>query len=1058
MWLAWSNGAVLVPIKRQTLVSGPDLAHHLRRLRIDVLSTVPSIAKFLSGEDLGALRLLILGGEAVSPALVKGLLRPKMELWNTYGPTETTVIATAAQLQIDRQITIGEPIAGMSIAVIDDYNQLVALGSIGQLVISGIGLGRYIDKSRDAEKYKALPALGWARAYFTGDYVRVTSHGLEFVGRVDDQIKIAGKRLDLAEIELAASGVAGVVENAAIAKTSKLGNTSILLFLVAKSGYSKNSIKKEIEATLPAGVRPSLHFLSELPLKTSGKVDKRKLSQGSQFPVAEQSSGSLTARLFAKVLDVEAVGEEDNFFNLGGTSISVAQLVVELRREFSAVTVADVYKHPTPLSLEMYLASRKSAGKALAEPSATRLRSASLRTAVAIGLQILYGGVALGVLRAILSTSALGLSQSTLAAILLVSIAAFSAPVRALLAGSLIRLTTLGLIDGQYEKNGATHNRIWLAERIADMFNIVEFSGTPWMIFFTRLTGSKIGKNCTIDSLPSVLGNLRLGDNSTIGRDVHLSGWAFHNNRVVIGGYQIAENCRIGNRSFIGEGVSIGPSAEVETGTLVDRDIQEGEVMAGSPMQESGRTDWPKETSGKSRLWAFAYIWAQSLQSVLNLVQYVPVLVIFSMTPGGLVSKTLGELAIWAFLVGPLSLVTNAIVSGLVIRFANLFVKPGFFRIESREGFFSWLIERQIQATRRHSFWLYASSFTPAWMRFLGAKVGSNCEISTFNGQVGLATIGNECFLADDVSLAPRETREGWVRLGEVHIEDRSFVGNSALVRATTRLATGTLVGVASEAPADSAPGESFFGLPAIEFPRLELTGNSAFRYKPGFWLRVKRLSVETTRLTTSVVSMHLVFIGLAIAGSPGKSLPDAIGWFLRLGVIYAALSYTAVLVTVAAKWILVGRISVSDHDLWTSFVWRNEVVWNFVESLATPWVGSVSLDTPIQNHIFRMLGAKIAKNVALATWFLDDPDLISIGENTSISKSADLQTHLFHDRLMQLGKVAVGSNSTIGAGSFILPGSLVGDSATISSGSLVARGEEVPNNSNMRGNPIEHQ
>ena len=102
------------------------------------------------------------------------------------------------------------------------------------------------------------------------------------------------------------------------------------------------------------------------------------------------------------------------------------------------------------------------------------------------------------------------------------------------------------------------------------------------------------------------------------------------------------------------------------------------------------------------------------------------------------------------------------------------------------------------------------------------------------------------------------------------------------------------------------------------------------------------------------------------------------------------------------------------------------------------------------------MMGAKIGKNVSLATWFLDDPDLIRIGDNSTIMKSADLQTHLFHDRLMRLDSVNIESNSTIGSGTFLLPGSRVGASSSISAGSLVARDEVVPKMSQWLGNPIE--
>src|SRR5690606_2248535 len=122
---------------------------------------------------------------------------PDREVWNTYGPTEATVVACATQLHAGQPVGIGLPLAGWDLIVVDDAVNPVEVGQVGELVIGGVGLARYLDPEKDAEKYAPLPSAGWHRAYRSGDHVRLEDDGLYFVGRVDDQVKIGGRRIEL---------------------------------------------------------------------------------------------------------------------------------------------------------------------------------------------------------------------------------------------------------------------------------------------------------------------------------------------------------------------------------------------------------------------------------------------------------------------------------------------------------------------------------------------------------------------------------------------------------------------------------------------------------------------------------------------------------------------------------------------------------------------------------------------------------------------------------------------------------------------------------------------
>ncbi len=159
MWLAWRNGAALVPCPRSVVQSGVDLGPWLAARAITVVSTVPTLAAMWDPEVLTNVRLLILGGEACPPELGWRLARGR-EVWNTYGPTEATVVSTAARIYSGRPVTIGRPLPGWEVAVVDDNGYPVAPGQAGELVIAGAGLGRYLDPSWTPRAMPACPPWG----------------------------------------------------------------------------------------------------------------------------------------------------------------------------------------------------------------------------------------------------------------------------------------------------------------------------------------------------------------------------------------------------------------------------------------------------------------------------------------------------------------------------------------------------------------------------------------------------------------------------------------------------------------------------------------------------------------------------------------------------------------------------------------------------------------------------------------------------------------------------------------------------------------------------------
>ena len=224
MWLAWRHGACLVPAPRSLVRSGMDLGPWLVSRDITVVSTVPTLAALWPAEALEAVRLLIFGGEACPPELAERLAVEGREVWNTYGPTEATVVACAARLDGSGPVSIGLPLPGWDLAVVDQKGEPVSFGEVGELVIGGVGLARYLDPAKDAEKYAPMPTLALgSRVPQRRSGPPREPDGLYFMGRADDQVKVGGRRIELGEVDSALVNLPGVSGGAAAVRRTASG-------------------------------------------------------------------------------------------------------------------------------------------------------------------------------------------------------------------------------------------------------------------------------------------------------------------------------------------------------------------------------------------------------------------------------------------------------------------------------------------------------------------------------------------------------------------------------------------------------------------------------------------------------------------------------------------------------------------------------------------------------------------------------------------------------------------------------------------------------------------
>ncbi|MET3498371.1 amino acid adenylation domain-containing protein, partial [Variovorax boronicumulans] len=367
LWAPLLNGGTLVVIAQETLLAPQQFALALQRHAVNVLWL--SVGLFNQyAQDLRAvalkLRYLIVGGDALDPAIIRGVLRdnPPKHLLNGYGPTETTTFATTHEVRrLDasaRSVPLGQPIGNTSVYVLDALGQLVPVGVAGELHIAGAGLARgYLNRpDLTAERFVPDPfGAPGSRMYRSGDLARWRADGtIEYLGRNDHQVKVRGFRIELGEIEAALQACPGVREAVVLARGE--GADKQLVAYVTGEDVQAVVLREQLASRLPEYMVPAAYVqLEALPLTPNGKLDRRALpapgdaAYGTrEFEPPQGEIEEELAHIWQDLLGLERVGRADNFFELGGHSLLAVQLVSRIRlRLGSEVAIAELFAQPT---------------------------------------------------------------------------------------------------------------------------------------------------------------------------------------------------------------------------------------------------------------------------------------------------------------------------------------------------------------------------------------------------------------------------------------------------------------------------------------------------------------------------------------------------------------------------------------------------------------------------------------------------------------------------------------------------------------------------------------
>ncbi|MCB0168396.1 MAG: amino acid adenylation domain-containing protein, partial [Anaerolineae bacterium] len=404
MVMAWGVGAPLCLASRERLWPGPALSQFLAEQQITMVTLPPSALAVMPPVELPALQQITVAGEACPADLVKAWSTGRA-FFNLYGPTEATIWATAARCRPDQpKPPIGRPIMNTRTIILNEALQPVPIGVVGELYIGGIGLSRgYLNRpGLTAERFIPDPLSRKAgeRLYKTGDLARYRPDGnIEFMGRIDHQVKLRGFRIELGEIEAVLNQHPAVRHSAVIVRATEAKDQELLAYLVptaeqaapglepaeAEPGITPSpnpslvsTVRHVLQQKLPDYMIPATFVVLEaLPLTSSGKIDRRALP--APEPASLAVANTLSPRdpleqqlmlLWQQELKRPAVGIRDNFFEIGGHSLLAVRLMARIQQHFDRhLPLAALFEQPTIETLAALL--RQAPGPDLWSPLVT---------------------------------------------------------------------------------------------------------------------------------------------------------------------------------------------------------------------------------------------------------------------------------------------------------------------------------------------------------------------------------------------------------------------------------------------------------------------------------------------------------------------------------------------------------------------------------------------------------------------------------------------------------------------------------------------------------------
>jgi non-ribosomal peptide synthetase-like protein len=1099
IWIPYLVGAALFVATPQIIGETEALPDLLEEAGVTVLDTVPTLLSVLP-RDVKTVRKILLGGEACPPSIAERWTRIGRTIFNTYGPTEATVVATVAEVWPKEPVTIGKPIPNYSCYVVNDALQLLPHGVEGELLIGGPGVARgYLKRDElTAEKFIANPFASDGFdpiLYRSGDAVVLDEKGnFAFRGRIDDQIKIRGFRVELGEIEAVLSQQRNVRQAAVVLRRENDLDELVAFMTLNGPMPDVRELRGNMREVLPPYMVPSrFEVVDALPTLSSGKTDRKALkalpltqpagNDEEQEPPRNDTESKLLDAA-KRALPPGAIPFDADFFtDLGGHSLLAARFVSFVREtpRLASITLQDLYAQRNLRALGVHLdgkADLDETPRDLSFTPAPLLRRFLCGLAQAAALPFILAIVTaqwLGVFVSyqLITTPEAGIVEETVALLGVYMCVNLLTVMISILGKWLVIGRTK---PGRYPLWGVYYYRWWLSQRLIGLTHAKWFQASPLMRLYLGALGSRIGEDALISELDvGAIDLVTIGAGASLGSKLKLSNARVEGNELVIGTIDIGADAYIGTSCVIEDNVVIADGAALEDLSSVPAGLRIGahEIWNGSPAKCVGRVNeaeldpQAQASPGRRTLAAFLFTLIVIAIPPLGLLPVFPAFWAFDHLDNwmGIAESNHGYyLAAIPLFAWPTAFVLVLVTVAFIVVFRWLVlprVTEGTYSIWSQFYLRKWAVALATEVTLETLSSLFATLYMRTWYRLMGAKIGKDSEISTnLSGRYDIVDIGEKCFIADEVVLGDEDIRRGWMYLKHVKTGDRVFIGNDAVIPPGSEIPTGALIGIKSKPPANSelSEGDTWFGSPPIKLPvRQKFDGGGAtWTYQPPAWKKFVRAFYEAVNI--SLPTMLFITFGTWAVESFGQKLLDGdyatVAWLFVLDSVLISCAMTFVVILV--KWATMGVYEPQVKPMWSFWAMRTEACAVLYWGLA----GKVLLEhlrgTPFLPWVLRLFGSRIGRGVFMDMTDITEFDCVHVGDHCALNMVAALQTHLYEDRVMKVGRVTLGKGVTVGAGSTVLYDTHVGDFAQLGPLTVVMKGESIPAHSRWVGAPAE--
>lgn len=1098
VWVPLMAGATLVPGRPGGGLVGEELADFLRDQHVTAMCCCPTLLSTIE-KDLPQLRVLLVGGEACPQNLVARWSRPGRTILNTYGPTEATVTATVTELIPNKPVTIGTPMPTYAILILDPTaERAMPRGELGEIGIAGIGLARGYLNRDELTAQKFIPDfLGLAnnpskRIYRTGDLGRINDDGeIEYLGRIDTQVKVRGYRIELVEIESVLMELPQIAQAAVSTFEPEPGQTELVGYYALKQGVSelpRRDIVQALKRRLPAYMIPAyLEELPFIPMSASNKADRKRLPKprgprcqgGSENVVAATTDNErLLVEAIAEILTVERVSIDDHFFDdLGANSLLMARFCARIRRNhgMAKVSMRDIYMNPTIAKLAR-LFDENEQEEAVAVP-AEPFHTPSRLSYYGVGaLQLLFYG----------AYSLLGLWVFDVgfewASAVNDPVQLYLRSVIAAVAGFVgltgVAIVAKWLLIGRFKVESIPiwslrYFRFWAVKTLVTTAPIVLFAGHPIYSLYLRLLGARIGRNTIVKCrfVPVATDLISIGDDTVLRKDSILLGYRAQSNFIHTGPVSIGSNAFVGEASVLDIDTAMGNDTQLGHGSSLQsgQRVPDGKRFHGSPAIET-TTDYCRVTAEPASTLRVAVSEVLQLAAVFAVAIPLPIiaLALWEQHSTSTAAASAGFLSsLPTVLLVSLVSFFGSLVTGLlgvyaIPRLLQRFLEEG--KTYSTFGIHAWLqqISSLVSNVPLFNVLFGDSSAIVHYMRLVGwnmnkvEQTGSNLGTNQKHDNPLMCDIGSGTMVSDGISMINVEMSASAFRLCRTRIGDNNYLGNNIHYPPGGRTGENVLLGTKTMIPVDGPVRENvgLLGSPPFEIPRMverDIGMLGAISEDE----RLRRLAAKN-RYNAVTATLYLaanwffVFASLMAWEAALLAYPD-FGLF-ALAAAGAATSTGAILFFSLMERLSLkfGRLKPSMVTIYDPEFWAHERHWKLSDSPIMLLFGG----TPFKNLILWLAGVKIGRMVYDAGCSITERTLTEIGDYANLNEGSVLQAHSLEEGVFKSDSIRMGEGCTLGPAAFVHYGVTLGDHVVIDADSFLMKGEVLDPYTTWRGNP----